>query len=70
MKKDILQLYHEFAKQIADVAPPPPQDGYNYGVMIVVHSDGKEPPVGGALNFIKGKWVVQAEMGEFGPVVQ
>lgn len=67
---DILQKYHEFAKMVAAAVPPPPDEkDVHYAVMIMVHTP-KEPPVGGALNFIDGKWQVQAEMGEVSPVVE
>lgn len=65
---DSLLKYHEFAKMVAAVVPPPPEDGYHYAVMIMVHTPGGMP-VGGALNFVNGKWEVQAEMGEVTPVV-
>lgn len=67
---DILQKYYEFAKNVAAAAPPPPEEkNVHYAIMIMVHAP-KESPVGGALNFIGGKWEVQAEMGEVSPIVE
>lgn len=69
---DLIQKYYEFAKEVEALLNEnsfePPKDGSYYSIVLVVNDPPKgkslEPPVGGAVNYIDGKWQVQVQMAE------
>jgi hypothetical protein len=76
---DELERFHKFASEIAkalnDAGTVPIDDKTHMSavlVMVAQRPEGKRhgpQPVGGSLNYVDGKWIVDVQLAEVTPVV-